>query len=254
MSSTLTSHHRFILSCAGALLEYPSQTVWDDFTLLQQQLTSEEKQYAMTSIHPQKAKGSQEVTASIEPESLLLHAIKTIEAEGLHHAQQLHVATFDLNDAFSMHIAWHRYGDSPQLGRAYAALNDLYKETQGVPAQGTPPDYLPLVLEYCARAPEWSIRIILEGFGQQIKDLHKSLATSPEVYAHAMAQVIQATLTILAPLMPTAQQPNDTPETYKERYSTHNWQHSQETSVAHSQQPHGIGAMPLGCQEQNGIA
>lgn len=45
-------------------------------------------------------------------------------------------------------------GDDPRLGRALAGLNELYRDAGFEPVQGLLPDYLPLVLEFFAAAPD----------------------------------------------------------------------------------------------------
>lgn len=80
-----------------------------------------------------------------------------------------YVRTFDFDSGCGLHLAWHRYGDRPELGRALAGLNELYRDAGFVVEPGELPDYLPRMLEFVAVGPEWAGRIALEGFGGALR-------------------------------------------------------------------------------------
>lgn len=69
----------------------------------------------------------------------------------------------------------HRYGDDPRLGRALAGLNELYRDAGFEPVQGLLPDYLPLVLEFFAAAPDWARVVLLDGFGKELIGIYAAL-------------------------------------------------------------------------------
>ena len=73
------------------------------------------------------------------------------------------------------HVAWHRYGDDPRLGRALAGLNELYRDAGFEPVQGLVPDYLPLVLEFFSAAPDWARVVLLDGFGKELIGVYAAL-------------------------------------------------------------------------------
>ena len=82
--------------------------------------------------------------------------IRSARSKGLSRLREEHVAIFDMDSKCSLSLAWHRYGDDPRLGRALAGLNELYRDAGFEPVQGLLPDYLPLVLEFFAAAPDWA--------------------------------------------------------------------------------------------------
>ena len=86
--------------------------------------------------------------------------IRSARSKGLSRLREEHVAIFDMDSKCSLSLAWHRYGDDPRLGRALAGLNELYRDAGFEPVQGLLPDYLPLVLEFFAAAPDWA-RVVL---------------------------------------------------------------------------------------------
>lgn len=92
--------------------------------------------------------------------------IRSARSKGLSRLREEHVAIFDMDSKCSLSLAWHRYGDDPRLGRALAGLNELYRDAGFEPVQGLLPDYLPLVLEFFAAAPDWARVVLLDGFGQ----------------------------------------------------------------------------------------
>lgn len=62
-----------------------------------------------------------------------------------------------------------------RLGRALAGLNELYRDAGFEPVQGLLPDYLPLVLEFFAAAPDWARVVLLDGFGKELIGIYAAL-------------------------------------------------------------------------------
>ena len=115
--------------------------------------------------------------------SALLLLADTIHNLSLEELRREHVAMFDLRPEYCLYMAWHIYGDSPQQGRALAALTEIYKDA-GYPLNGKQlPDYLPLMLEFISVAPAWACSVLTQGFMGQIKILAGKISAAQSVYA-----------------------------------------------------------------------
>lgn len=158
---TLSSQQRLTLACAAELLRYPEEDMWV--------MLPDIREHA-NALPP-------------EVSQHLIGFIDHMEQDGLKAVQSEHVNSFDLTENLSMSLAWHRYGNDPKLGRAYAALNELYRDAGFEPAQGELPDYLPRVLEFMSLAPEWATGVVLDGFGKQLAMLRDRLVQVDNPYA-----------------------------------------------------------------------
>lgn len=107
--------------------------------------------------------------------------------------QAEHVRVFDLATDTTPHLGWHLYGDTPDLGRAYAALMELYRDAGFEPEPGELPDTLPMVLEFLAVAPDWAQDVLLEGFAPALQKLTSRLSPADccktSVYAPVLCAV-----------------------------------------------------------------
>lgn len=103
--------------------------------------------------------------------------------------QALYVQTFDLTPATSLHLTWHIFGDSPRQGRALAAINEVYRDAGFSPVPGELPDYLPMMLEFMAVAPEWATQCLGQKFGGTITYLAAHLDDQDNPYAPLLQHV-----------------------------------------------------------------
>jgi len=92
--------------------------------------------------------------------------------------QEEYTATFDLNQANSLNLSYHRWGDGKERGRALAHLSQLYAEAGYEIGAGELPDFFPLLLEFLSVAPPESACEIMEKYGLQIPALADRLAAS----------------------------------------------------------------------------
>ena len=121
--------------------------------------------------------------------------IRSARSKGLSRLREEHVAIFDMDSKCSLSLAWHRYGDDPRLGRALAGLNELYRDAGFEPVQGLLPDYLPLVLEFFAAAPDWARVVLLDGFGKELIGIYAALeARHPDSSYVSLFRTIVAVL------------------------------------------------------------
>ena len=78
---------------------------------------------------------------------------------------QTYVETFDLRRRTSLYLTYYLHGDTRKRGMALLRLRRLYKSAGLEPATGELPDYLPLMLEFAALAPD--------GFGETLLIEHR---------------------------------------------------------------------------------
>lgn len=77
-------------------------------------------------------------------------------------AAQAYVATFDHTRRRSLYLTYYRHGDTRARGMALLALKHAYRQAGCEPPQGELPDFLPLMLEFAALAPEPGRRLLLQ--------------------------------------------------------------------------------------------
>ena len=59
--------------------------------------------------------------------------------------------------------------------KGLSRLRELYRDAGFEPVQGLLPDYLPLVLEFFAAAPDWARVVLLDGFGKELIGIYAVL-------------------------------------------------------------------------------
>ncbi|MCQ8828547.1 nitrate reductase molybdenum cofactor assembly chaperone [Streptomyces malaysiensis] len=69
-------------------------------------------------------------------------------------AAQAYVATFDHTRHRTLHLTYYRHGDTRARGMALLALKHSYRRAGHQPPDSELPDFLPLMLEFAALAPE----------------------------------------------------------------------------------------------------
>ncbi|ANH94854.1 nitrate reductase molybdenum cofactor assembly chaperone [Streptomyces sp. SAT1] len=73
-----------------------------------------------------------------------------------------YVATFDHTRSRSLHLTYYRHGDTRARGMALLALKHAYRRAGQDPPERELPDFLPLMLEFAALAPEPGHRVLLQ--------------------------------------------------------------------------------------------
>lgn len=68
--------------------------------------------------------------------------------------QTEYVELFDLGRQSSLYLSWHQYGDRRQRGLVLLKLKRAYQEHDMNPVEDELPDWLPLMLEFAAAAPD----------------------------------------------------------------------------------------------------
>lgn len=96
--------------------------------------------------------------------------------------QAFYTDTFDFSGEHSLHLTYHLLGDLRDRGQALASLKLRYREA-GYTLEGSElPDYLPLMLEFAAEAPEPGVAL-LQAFRAPIEALHRRLVQAENPYA-----------------------------------------------------------------------
>lgn len=105
------------------------------------------------------------------------------EGESAHRLQEQYINTFDFKRRGNLYLTYYRYGDQRMRGQALVETKDVY-ERAGYPPDTTElPDYLPLVLEFAAAAPEEGLELLAE-HRAAIEVIRRSLGHDRSPYAH----------------------------------------------------------------------
>lgn len=121
------------------------------------------------------------------------------EAEEPLALQQHYVEIFDLHKRCGLYLTFYGEGDRRQRGVALLRLKRLYRAA-GLPLEGGElPDYLPVMLEFTAVAPDGrgarvlhEHRAALELLGASLRDRHTPYAAVIEAVSAALGEVSPA--------------------------------------------------------------
>jgi nitrate reductase molybdenum cofactor assembly chaperone NarJ/NarW len=103
--------------------------------------------------------------------------------------QQHYVETFDLHKRSGLYVTFYGEGDRRQRGLALLRLKRLYRAA-GLPLEGGElPDYLPVMLEFAAAAPEGRGEIVLREHRAAIELVRHSLHERDTQYAQVLDAV-----------------------------------------------------------------
>lgn len=107
------------------------------------------------------------------------------ESEPPHRLQEKYTAIFDFNRRGCLYLSYYRYGDQRARGQVLADMKAAYDQA-GYPLDTTElPDYLPLVLEFTAVAPEEGLTILASHRGA-IEVIRRSLHHDRSPHAHLL--------------------------------------------------------------------
>jgi nitrate reductase delta subunit len=101
-----------------------------------------------------------------------------------------YVETFDFAKQRSLHLTYHLHGDSRQRGMALAKLKGEYAAAGLEGDPGELPDFLPLMLEFCALAPESAGRELLDRHRPAIELVRDSLHRERSPFAELLDAVV----------------------------------------------------------------
>lgn len=102
---------------------------------------------------------------------------------------QTYVETFDLRKRTSLYLTYYLHGDTRKRGMALLRLKRLYAAGGLEQSNGELPDYLPLVLEFAALAPEGVGETLLREQRPALELLRDGLHESESPYSHLLDAV-----------------------------------------------------------------
>jgi nitrate reductase delta subunit len=100
----------------------------------------------------------------------------------LHQLQEAYVETFDFNRRCSLHLTYHINGDSRQRGLSLLKVKNAYSDAGFELGDSELPDYLPVMLEFAACAPQPG-RELLERHRPAIELVRSSLKAQDSPWA-----------------------------------------------------------------------
>jgi nitrate reductase delta subunit len=156
------------LKLVSVLLQYPHAELWRDRAALRDEVRA------------------------LEPgprREALLGFLEAVEGDSLARLQRRYVEDFDFSRRSSLHLTYHRWGDLRQRGLALLRLKQRYAETRFELLGGELPDYLPVLLEFCALAPEPGNEALGE-HREAIELVRSSLREQGSPYAHLLEAVV----------------------------------------------------------------
>jgi nitrate reductase molybdenum cofactor assembly chaperone NarJ/NarW len=103
--------------------------------------------------------------------------------------EQQYVETFDLHKRSGLYVTFYGEGDRRQRGSALLRLKRMYRAA-GLPLEGTElPDYLPVMLEFAAAAPDGRGELVLREHRASIELVRESLRERRSPYADVLEAV-----------------------------------------------------------------
>lgn len=121
------------LKLVSLLLQYPDEELWGEREILREEA---------------------EGLAPGPRRDAVLRFLDAVEGESVGRLQARYVEDFDFSRRTSLHLTYHRWGDLRQRGLALLRLKQRYAGAGLELNDGELPDYLPVLLEFSALAPE----------------------------------------------------------------------------------------------------
>lgn len=153
---------------ASLLLQYPTP----------------ELRAALADVEPRDLAGLHRSREAVEA---LLEHCAAASTGGL---DRLYTETFDFSKQRSLHLTYHLHGDSRQRGMALLRLKQAYEAAGFEFVTSELPDYLPLMLEFAALAPDAG-RELLAQHAISIELIRASLRRDANPYAGALDLVAE---------------------------------------------------------------
>jgi len=101
-----------------------------------------------------------------------------------------YVDSFDFTRRCSLHLTYHVHGDRRQRGVALLRIKDAYRSAGAAPPTDELPDYLPLMLEFAALAPDRRGYDLLEEHRVSIELVRAGLRDEGSPFAPALDAVV----------------------------------------------------------------
>ena len=101
-----------------------------------------------------------------------------------------YVATFDLQKGCGLYLSHYLFGDRRQRGMTFLRLKQMYEAAGWELTSRELPDYLPLMLEFAARAPAGYGEVVLQEFRASLELLRLGLRAHESPYVHLVDAVV----------------------------------------------------------------
>jgi nitrate reductase delta subunit len=111
-------------------------------------------------------------------------------AQPLGELQRQYVDSFDFAKQCSLHLTYHVHGDRRQRGMAMLKLKEAYRAAGADPPGDELPDYLPLMLEFAAIAPDKRGLRLLEDHRVSIELVRAGLGRAESPYRPVLDAVV----------------------------------------------------------------
>jgi nitrate reductase delta subunit len=126
------------------------------------------------------------------PVVLLRDLVSRLGSQPLADLQHGYVETFDFSSKHALYLSYWSDGDTRRRGEVLARFKSVYRQSGAViDTHGELPDYLPLVLEFAARADLDAGRALLGDYRLSLDMLAKSLRAKGSPYLSAVAAVCE---------------------------------------------------------------
>jgi nitrate reductase delta subunit len=141
------------------------------------------------------AAGRDEIAAAVEalPRSPEKEPLERFTGYLAAHSQvelaQAYVETFDLRRRTSLYLTYYQHGDTRKRGMALLRLKRLYASAGLELTGGELPDYLPLVLEFAALAPDGTGERLLREHRPALELIRRGLRESTSRYTDVLDAV-----------------------------------------------------------------
>jgi nitrate reductase delta subunit len=119
----------------------------------------------------------------------LLRFLDAVEKEPLARSQRRYVEDLDFSRRSSLYLTYHRWGDLRQRGLALLRLKQRYAAAGLELSEAELPDYLPVMLEFCALAPEQGAEVLGE-HREAIELARSSLHEQDSPYAELLEAIV----------------------------------------------------------------
>lgn len=160
--------HRVVWRAASLVLEYP-----DDEVLGRAELV----RAAVAGAAPQRLAD-------------FTHLLNVWAANPAARVQHHYVEVFDLSKRQTLYLSYYTDGDTRRRGETLTAIKQRYRRSGFlVDTHGELPDYLPLILEYAARADPADGAVLLQEFRRSLELLRLGLLDRQSPYAGVVAAV-----------------------------------------------------------------
>lgn len=109
--------------------------------------------------------------------------LEELEKSDIEQITDHYIDHFDFGRLTNLYVSYLKLGEQRERGLELLKLKMIYEAYGFVPTEEELPDYLPLLLEFCACAPEAGRKEVLEMHGKAINEIRGRLREEGSYYA-----------------------------------------------------------------------